>query len=179
MLSYMLPEEPKSPSSRNLSLNLNLQNTTTQSQTSSDTDQHEHDDADENTKLLSMEREDYVATKITNRNGNLIKNGGNKINYNMNITNGSLCNNNLISSSNDHNNHINNNNNISIIKNGDSTKIDKDADTETDSVATTTTIENTVNNNINGNEETNSSNGDNKKIIKMTKLGSKNVTLKR
>jgi hypothetical protein len=34
-----------------------------------------------------------------------------------------------------------------------------------------------VNNNIN--DEINISNGDNKKIIKMSKLGSKNVTLKR
>lgn len=174
MLSYMLPTvEENSKNSRNLSLNLNLQNTT-QSQTSSDTDQEhpeeEHEDVDENTKLLNIERQDY-ASKF-NRNGNLIKNGGNKINYKMNITsNGILSNSDLI---NNHNN-INNINNNSIIKNGDS----KDDTAETDSVATSiATNENTVNNN--NNEETNSSNnGDSKKIIKMTKLGSKNVTLKR
>lgn len=159
MLSYMLPVEEKSQNSRNLSLNLNLQNTT-QSQTSSDTDQHEHEDViDENTKLLTIERQDYVPAKL-NGNGNMIKNGGNKINYNMNITNNNLCNNNLINT--------NHNNNNSIIKNGDSLVVREDA--ENDSA----TNENSVNNN----EETNSSNSD-KKIIKMTKLGSKNVTLKR
>lgn len=152
----MLPVEEKSQNSRNLSLNLNLQNTT-QSQTSSDTDPHEHEDViDENTKLLTIERQDYVPAKL-NGNGNLIKNGGNKINYNMNITNNNLCNNNLINT---------NHNNNSIIKNGDSM-----ADVETDSSVATN--ENSVNNN----DETNST-GD-KKIIKMTKLGSKNVTLKR
>lgn len=152
----MLPVEEKSQNTRNLSLNLNLQNTT-QSQTSSDTDPQESDDImDENTKLLTIERQDYVPAKL-NGNGNLIKNGGSKIHYNMNITNNNLCNNNLI-------------NNNSIIKNGGGSGGDSNADTETDSVATN---ENSVNNN----EETNST-GD-KKIIKMTKLGSKNVTLKR
>lgn len=156
MLSYMLPVEEKSQNTRNLSLNLNLQNTT-QSQTSSDADPHESDDImDENTKLLTIERQDYVPAKL-NGNGNLIKNGGSKIHYNMNITNNNLCNNNLI-------------NNNSIIKNGGGSGGDSNGDTETDSVATN---ENSVNNN----EETNST-GD-KKIIKMTKLGSKNVTLKR
>lgn len=151
----MLPVEEKSQNTRNLSLNLNLQNTT-QSQTSSDTDPHESDDIiDENTKLLTIERQDYVPAKL-NGNGNLIKNGVSKIHYNMNITNNNLCNNNLI-------------NNNSIIKNGGGGG-DSNGDTETDSVATN---ENSVNNN----EETNS-NSD-KKIIKMTKLGSKNVTLKR
>lgn len=154
----MLPpveEKPQSP--RNLSLNLNLQNTT-QSQTSSDIDPHEHEDViDENTKLLTIERQDYVPAKL-NGNGNMMKNGSNKINYNMNITNNNLCNNNLINT---------NHNNNSIIKNGDS--ICKE-NGETDSAATN---ENSMNNN----EEMNSS-GD-KKIIKMTKLGSKNVTLKR
>lgn len=154
----MLPVEEKSQNSRNLSLNLNLQNTT-QSQTSSDTDPHEQDDViDENTKLLTIERQGYVPTKL---NGNLSKNGGNKINYNMNITNNNLCNNNLINP-----NHTNNN---SIIKNGDSV-LGRD-DIETDSVTTNE-------NNVNNNDESNNSNGD-KKIIKMTKLGSKNVTLKR
>lgn len=159
MLSYMLPpveEKPQSP--RNLSLNLNLQNTTQSSHSSSDIDPHEHEDViDENTKLLTIERQDYVPARL-NGNGNLIKNGGNKINYNMNITNNNLCNNNLINT---------NHNNNSIIKNGNSTYKD---DGETDSA---TTNENSVNNN----EEMNST-GD-KKIIKMTKLGSKNVTLKR
>lgn len=155
MLSYMLPVEEKSQNTRNLSLNLNLQNTT-QSQTSSDTDPHESDDIiDENTKLLTIERQDYVPAKL-NGNGNLIKNGGSKVHYNMNITNNNLC-----------NNLINNN---SIIKNGGGGGGDSNGDTETDSVATN---ENSANNN----EETNS-NSD-KKIIKMTKLGSKNVSLKR
>lgn len=174
MLSYMLPTvEENSKNVRNLSLNLNLQNTT-QSQTSSDTDQEqpeELEDADENTKLLNIERQDYVPTTKFNRNGNLIKNGGSKINYKMNITtNGILSNNNDLI--NNHNS-INNNNN-SIIKNGDS----KD-EAETDSVAMSITNENSVNNNNNNDETNSSNNGDNKKIIKMTKLGSKNVTLKR
>lgn len=162
MLSYMLPAvEEKSQNSRNLSLNLNLQNTT-QSQTSSDTEQLEHEDIiDENTKLLTIERQDYVPAKLS-VNGNLIKNGGNKSNYNMNITNNNLCNNNLIST--------NHNNNSSIIKNGDPSMMERD-ELETDSVVTN---ENSVNNN----DETNP-NSD-KKIIKMTKLGTtKNVTLKR
>lgn len=155
----MLPVEEKSQNSRNLSLNLNLQNTT-QSQTSSEIDPHESEDIiDENTKLLTIERQDYVPARL-NGNGNLIKNGGHKINYNMNIMNNNLCNSHLINT-----NHTNNN---SIIKNGDSNGTRDD--TESDSAATN---ENSVNNN----EETNS-NGD-KKIIKMTKLGSKNVTLKR
>lgn len=150
-----MPAEEKFQNTRNLSLN--LQNTT-QSQTSSETDPHERDEMiDESTKLLTIERQDYVPAKL-NGNGNLIKNGGSKINYNMNITNNNLCNNNLISS--------NQTSNISIMKNGESTR----DDTESDSAATN---ENSVNNN----EETNC-NGD-KKIIKMTKLGSKNVTLKR
>lgn len=164
MLSYMLPVEEKSQNTRNLSLNLNLQNTTstTPSQHSSDTDQHEHDDLiDENTQLLNIERQDYVATTRLNGNGNLIKNGGNKVNYNMNITNNNLCNNNF--------NNNNNHNSNSIIKNGDSTKMAKEMDTV---VATNNNL-----NNLNNNEETNSSNSD-KKIIKMTKLN-KNVTLKR
>lgn len=161
MLSYMLPVEEKSQNSRNLSLNLNLQNTT-QSQTSSDTEQLEHEDIiDENTKLLTIERQEYNPAKLS-VNGNLIKNGVNKTNYNMNITNNNLCNNNLIST-----NH--NNNNSSIIKNGDPSLMERE-ELEADSVVTN---ENSVNNN----DETNP-NSD-KKIIKMTKLGSKNVTLKR
>lgn len=156
MLSYMLPVEEKSQNSRNLSLNLNLQNTT-QSQTSSDNDQHELEDVmDENTKLLTIERQDYMPTNL-NGNGNLIKNGSNKINYHMNITNNNLCNNNLIN--------INHNNNNSIMKNSDCRE-----DLEDDSVVSN---ENSVNNNDESNTQSD------KKIIKMTKLGSKNVTLKR
>ncbi|KAL7030239.1 hypothetical protein ACKWTF_006585 [Chironomus riparius] len=196
MLSYMLPVEEKSQTSRNINLNLNLQNTTSTklhtTPSDLDHDHHEHDDVDENTKLLSAEAADnYIATNYTsNRNGNLIKNGNSKINYNMNI---SLCNNNLIngnSTSNDNNNinNINNNHNFNnsnnvnaIIKNSDSlsnetrSADEKETDTEhSDSVATS---ENTVNNNVN--DETSNNNGDSKKIIKMSKLGSKNVTLKR
>lgn len=146
MLSYMLPVEEKSPTSRNLSLN--LQNPNTVSQQSSDTDEHNpHDDLiDESTKLLTMEREfsgprSNGGTNGTNGNGNILKNGdSSKIIY-------SNSNNNL--------------NNNSIIKNGGNVTKDH---------------ESILNNN--SNEETNCNIGD-KRIIKMSKIGTKNVTLKR
>lgn len=152
----MLPVEEKSQSSRNLSLNLNLQNTP---QSHSSTEQHDHEDfTDENTKLLNLERQDYVPIKL-NGNGNLLNTGGMKTNYNMNITNNNLCNSNLINSNIDHS--------VSIIKKSDSTLTREGVETES------LINENSVNNN----EEQNS--GSDKKIIKMSKLGSKNVTLKR
>jgi hypothetical protein len=150
MLSYETP--------RNLSLNLNLQNTTH----SSDVEQHE-DTIDENTKLLKIERQDFVPTKL-NGNGSRMK--SNKINYNMNITNNNLCNNNLINS-----NHHNNNNSLS--------RTGQDDEAETNSMVSN---ENNVNNNDNEINSSDKITGDcteGKKIIKMTKLGSKNVTLKR
>lgn len=150
----MLPpveEKPQSP--RNLSLNLNLQNTT-QSPISSEIDPHEHEDViDENTKLLTIERQEYEPGKFTS-NGNLRQSGGNKTNYNMNITNNNLCSNNLINT---------NHNNNSIIKSGDAESRDE--------------FEAANENSVNNNDETNST--VDKKIIKMTKLGTKNVTLKR
>lgn len=154
MLSYMLPvEEKSSQNTRNLSLNLNLQNTT-QSHTSPDADQHYNVDIiDENTQLLAVERQDYMQVKL-NGNGNLITKGEN---YNMNITNNNLCNNSLIGTS-----HSNNN---SIIKNSDC-RVNVDDESGANN-------ENSVNNN----DETNTQSD--KKIVKMTKLGSKSVTLKR
>lgn len=158
MLSYENP--------RNLSLNLNLQNTTAQLQNSLETEQHEHDETiDENTKLLKIERQNFVPVKL-NGNGNQIKTvNSNKVNYNMNITNNNLCNNNLISS---------NHHNETTSENGGSEDISAEIDSNE--------------NNTNNNDETNSCNnsdkltgegGEGRKIIKMTKLGSKNVTLKR
>jgi hypothetical protein len=151
MLSYETP--------RNLGLSLNLQNTTSQSQTSSDAEQHEHDETiDENTKLLEIERQDYVSTKL---NGNRIK--SDKTNYATNITNNNLCNLSLVSSN------LQNNNSIS--KRSESKLIE---DEEEDSVN-----ENSVNNNDDNSDKIVGDGTEGKKIIKMTKLGSKSVTLKR
>lgn len=156
MLSYETP--------RNLSLSLNLQNTTSQSHNlPPNADQHD-ETIDENTKLLEIESQGYVSAKL---NGNIIKSVENDhMNYNPNITNNSLCNINFISSN------IQNNNSFS--------KPSVDEDELADSV---TVDENSANNN----DETNNSNVSDKvtegtegrKIIKMTKLGSKNATLKR
>lgn len=157
MLSYMIPVEEKSQNPRNLSLNLNLQNTT-QLHTSSETDSHENDDdmIDESSKLLTIETRDY-ATNLGN--GNLMKNGGgNKTHYNLNITNNNLCNNNLINT---------NHNNNADFKNDSK----MGSEIETDLIVT-----NEIN--VNNNDESSISNSD-RKIIKMTKLGSKNITLKR
>jgi hypothetical protein len=164
----MLPMEEKSPTARNLNLSLNLQKTTSKSHNSSDTDEHNaHDDLiDENTKLLKSER-DYSnsASAKAKTNGNVVKNGGNIIIYQNNLNN-----------INNNNHHYNNNtsttttivnvNGNSIIKNGGSTiqQIKDDDSTTTAS--------------INNNDETSSNAGD-RKIIKMTKMGSKNIPLKR
>lgn len=157
MLSYMLPVEEKSQNTRTVNLNLNLQNTT-QSLNKTEIDHLESEDViDENTKLLKLERKDYLQENL---NGSLIKNGSNKTNYNMNITNNNLYNNNLINT--------NHNNNNSTIKHGDMILGRDEAESQMVAIN-----ENSVNNN----DETSSS-GD-KKIIKMTKLGSKNVNLKR
>lgn len=137
---------------RNLGLSLNLQNTT--SQTSSDAEQHEHDETiDENTQLLQIERQEYVSTKL---NGNR-----------MNITNNNLCNINLVSSNLQNNNSLSKKNESKLIE-----------DEEEDSV---TVDENSVNNNDDSNlsDKLVGDGTEGKKIIKMTKLGSKNVTLKR
>ena len=158
MLSYETP--------RNLSLSLNLQNTTSQSHNlPPNADQHEHDETiDENTKLLEIESQGYVSAKL---NRNIIKSVENDhMKYNPNITNNSLCNINFISSN------IQNNNLLS--------KPTLDEDELADSV---TVDENSANNN----DESNNSNVSDKviegtegrKIIKLTKLGSKNANLKR
>jgi hypothetical protein len=145
MLSYILPVEEKTQSSRNLSLNLNIQ-TTSQSQSCIEQD---HDDyMNENSKLLNSERQSYSLLKV---NGNGSNSGGNKTNYNMNITNNNVCNNLMNSST------------------GQSFSINKSEDLETESLINEY--------NVNNNEDINSAND--KKIIKMSKLGSKNVTLKR
>jgi hypothetical protein len=158
MLSYMLPVEEKSQSSRNLSLNLNLQNT---SQSKACNEALDHDDyIDENTKLLNLERQNYPLLKINgNGNGNILSSGGTKTNYNMNITNNNLCNN-LINSSAGQN--------LSTTKQVDSALNRVD-------VAETESLINEYN--LNNNDDMSS--GNDKKIIKMSKLGSKNVTLKR
>ncbi|CRL04536.1 CLUMA_CG017609, isoform A [Clunio marinus] len=156
MLSYMLPVEEKSQNPRNLSLNLNIPNSG-HMQTSSEINQQERDDLiDENTKLLSIERQDYTA--ILDSKGNLNGNS-NKYNYNMNITNNNLCSENILKP----------NDNKTIIKNGISSKSEDYTDTELATISET---------NVNNNDESISSSND-KKIIKMSKLGTKNVTLKR
>lgn len=156
MLSYMLPVEEKTQNTRTVNLNLNLQNTT-QSLSKTDSDQIEIEDViDENTKLLIKERKDFSPENV---NENLKKNGTNKTNYNMNITNNNLYNNNLINT---------NHNNNSTIKFGDLTLGSNEVESQMGAIN-----ENSVNNN-----DEMCSSGD-KKIIKMTKLGSKNVTLKR
>ena len=153
MLSYETP--------RNLSLSLNLQNTTSQSPPNAD--QHEHDETiDENTKLLEIESQGYVSAK---HNGNIIKNVEND-HMNPNLTYNSLCNIRLISSNKQNNNSL--------------SKPSVDEDELGDSV---TVDENSANNN----DESNNSNVSDKvtegtegrKVIKMTKLGSKNANLKR
>lgn len=157
MLSYMLPVEEKCQTSRNLSLNLNLQNTT-QPQISGSDQLALEDTIDENTKLLTIEPEGYLPENF-NGHGNMLVSKGKKINYNINITNNNMC-----------DNLINPKHNISHSVINHEIIVKGHANSETDSA---TISENTMNNN----EETNS-NSD-KKIIKMTKLGTKNVTLKR
>ena len=122
MLSYMLPVEEKSSTSRNLSLN--LQNPNTVSQQSSDTDEHNpHDDlVDESTKLLTLEREfsgprsnGTNGTNGTNGNGNILKNGGDSSKIMYSNSNNKLNNNSIIKNggnvTKDHESILNNNSN--------------------------------------------------------------------
>jgi len=145
----MLPVEEKPQNSRNMILNLNLRNTSLNLK-----DQQELDEiSDETTKLLDIERKHNVPLMM---NENHISNSCNKIKYNINITNNNLCNSNSFVD----------NSNTSVQNFANAT-----SPIEENDVAVTD--ENSVNNN-----DERSVISD-KKSVKMTKLGSKSVTLKR
>lgn len=115
-------------------------------------DQQELDEiSDENTKLLDVER---IHNAPSMMNENHISNACNKIKYNINITNNNLCN--------------------SFVDNSNATP---SAPTNATSLMEENDIAVTDENSVNNNDE--KSVTSDKKIVKMTKLGSKNVTLKR